>query len=168
MDKPLITLNRSELRRAIANGDRIDGSAHWLVIHDGVARIRFGQGLFTAYDYSLRLPALFPDGSGEEQEMAENLLKDMGKREEIEQACAADVSLPTWVGEHHPDEWAEYQSNALDWLDTAVLAACNGDGHDLGDEMPWGETMDSRGESGEPIWPPYIFEWASNRVGGTI
>lgn len=167
MDKPIVKLNRQDIKDKITHGDRIDGSRYWLAVAlDGSSyQIHWlsGHAQWNPWPpgwLAIPIPALFPDGHGFEQEAAEDVLKDLGHSEEIEQARKEDISLPDWVERHHPDEWQERLDNMLDWELDAFLAACNGDGTDLSTPAPWGEERDQFGYPVRAIEPPAEFEWS--------
>lgn len=174
MSKPIIKLDRADIVRRIELGDNCEGGyvlavapdgsdhrVHWMAYNR--QRNPWPDGWLT-----IGIPALNPDGSGEESVAAEDMLRDCLSEEEFTAADAqvdeGDKSWPELAEELRPEDWRINRREALDWLADAFLAACNGDGSDLNDVAPWGmRYMDPDlpyGSEERVIEPPAEFEWA--------
>lgn len=164
MDKQTIKLEKAEIIAKIKAGDNCEGGYVLAAAPDGSAiRIHWMQ---TNRQWDpwpqgweiIGIPALFPDGDGQESEDAVDRLKDfclLEKAKAIQEE--EDISLPEIAERLIPEEWTESKEQSADWLADAFLAACNGNGSDLNRPAPWG----TRGEyEQEEIQPPAQFEWA--------
>lgn len=161
-----LKLNREEIRAAIEAGDNGYGRRWLAVTPAGEWAIHWADknGPWHPWEdgaLTTPIPALYPDGEGQEAEAAQECLEDRLGRQEakrLEDQCyESDLSLVEYAEEHYPDWMAAHRDNQLDWLEQAFLDACNGDGEDLRDSSaPWGTT----GDALEIIDPPFEFEWA--------
>jgi len=110
---------------------------------------------------TIGIPALDPDGSGQELQDATDLLDHLGLKEQAEAIIEAeDIGWPEAIERLAPDDWKANRENCYDWLANAFLAACNGEGSELNSLSPWGYEYDEHGNPDE-IDPPAEFEWAS-------
>jgi len=162
----VIELDRAAIEAAIRRGNNADGGYVLSVAPDGSSwRIHWqgrDQGCRCPQNWRhIGIPALFPEGEGAEHEMAEEMLTDMRRLAEARSLSEAeDISLPEICQRWEPERWQEYQDEAVNWLATAFLAACNGDGTDLKEDAPWGDVLDY--ETGERIIfsPPAEFVYS--------
>jgi len=110
---------------------------------------------------TIKIPCLDPDGSGQGNEDAQELLQDIGL---INQAktLMEEVGDIGWIGAIErlaPADWEANREMERDWLADAFLNACNGEGDDLNDPSPWGFAGGPY-DPPEDIAPPALFEWA--------
>lgn len=97
------------------------------------------------------IPALYPEGSGAEQEAAAELLLTLGLQAESFRLRGEALSYPVEeIKRLAPNEWKKEQTELANWLAEAFLAACNSNGLNLiSDIAPWGVK----------VKPPAKFEW---------
>lgn len=160
-----VRLDRQEIVEAIDLGDSGYGR-RWLVVRPtGDTFITWADNNrqwdpWQDEDYRIAIPALNPDGSGEESEDAEDMLRAIGKLDEAEALIEAeDIGYAEAAERLAPADWKENRAVSLDWLADAFLAACNGDGSDLNWPTPWGITWTDEYSPEEAIEPPFKFEW---------
>jgi len=162
MEKQIAKLNKEEITSNMWDGAfgchvlavAPDGSAH--SIH-WMENNRQWNPWPTGW-LTIGIPALDPDGSGQELEDAEYLLNDLGRKEEAKTLMEAeDIGWVEAVERLAPEDWKANRENGYDWLADAFLAACNGEGSDLNDPSPWGYEYDEG--MPEDIDPPAEFEW---------
>lgn len=172
--KPIIKLNQERIKDEIQKGDNCNGSRVLAVAPDGSDHRIHWMENNRQWDpwpegwLIIGIPALFPDGTGEENELAESLLRDYLPNEDephdadhiMEKLYQADISIHDYIEGHFSTEWNDYVEEATDWLAEAFLAACNGYGQDLNMLSPWGYTYEEDGYPEKEIEPPAEFEWA--------
>ncbi len=169
-EKPVIKLDRADIVRRIEMGDNCEGHYVLAVAPDGSNHRVYWSSDSAMWDpwpdgwLTINLPALNPNGSGEESGDAEDMLRSILSEEEFEAAEAqvdeGDKSWPELAEELRPEDWRVNRREALDWLADAFLAACNGDGTDLNELAPWGYKSSQFLEELEDNEPPAEFEWA--------
>ena len=103
-------------------------------------------------DFVYHLEALFPYGSGIEQQMAEEVVSENA----LELPQDEDLDLAGYLEENYGELWRSYVEVQLDFLVDATVEALNGDGSSTNDIAPWGMTYGSDGEP-EVIQPPFEF-----------
>lgn len=138
--------------------------AHYLVISpDGSTAVTWADNSrqwdpWRDDDYVARIPAVFPEGSGSEWELAVDMLNDAGDPWTDEDEEGTDFAGAVDKAEQrHPDTWAEHKAAVTDWTLAEWLSAINGNPNDLHITHPWGST----GEWDEQaIDCPFHFEWA--------
>lgn len=165
-EKQIIKLDKEEISKAIEDGDNASGQ-RWLAIRpNGDSQIHWADrnrqwDPWADDAYRIGVPALNPDGSGEESEDAKALLQTLGLQEQAETLIETE-DLGGWAEAAErlaPDDWAEERANSLEWLADAFLSACNGEGSELNDLAPWGYTYESEYGPQTEIEPPFEFEW---------
>jgi hypothetical protein len=167
--KPTIKLDKEQIANEIKMSDNCDGCRVMAVAPDGSAyRVHWMARNRQRNPWPdgwliIGIPALFADGSGEENELAEECIKDNGLNirdveDEIEKGAEYD-GLVDYTGAKFPDWMQAARENALDFLLDAFLAACNGYGEDLNTDAPWGYRGDVMMGDMEEIEPPAEFEW---------
>jgi hypothetical protein len=164
--KNTIKLDRKEIETAIKSGDNCQGRRYLAVTPAREVSIHWAD-TSRPWDpwvddaFVIGIPALFPDGEGQEYEMAQECLTDrLGKEKaaEIEKRIYQENgSLVEYADKHHGDWMQAARENQVEWLAEAFLAACNGDGVALNDPAPWGFESDEW--DGEVVEPPFEFEW---------
>ena len=132
--------------------------AHYLVVgQDGSIKITWAEDTrqwnpWQDGDYVAMIPAVFPDGSGAEIELAEDLLRDVGQPWDL---WEEEYDGPIQKAEAlFPEKWEEYKDEAVSFVVDEFMEAinCDPDG-----TRPWGST----GEwAEEAIECPFSFEWA--------
>lgn len=155
MEKQIVKLDKIEISKAIELGDNCSGNRVLSVSPTGDYRIVWmeTQRAWDPWgddDIIIGIPALDPDGSGQESEDAEDMLKAIGLYDEAKALKEDDYDLG-WVDlaeKMAPDDWKANREESLYWLAEAFLATCNGDGSDLNDPDPW------RGQE-----VPFEFDW---------
>lgn len=164
---PEIRLDRAQIQREIELGDNCDGCRVLAVAPDGSQHQIHWNSYTAAWTpwpeswTTIEIPALFPDGSGEEWDMADDCLRDHGlDRAEIEnENGGSNDGIVAYCEKHFPDYMAAARDNQVEFLLDAFLAACNGDGSDLDHPDPWGYTLDRYGRRAVPRTPPAIFTY---------
>ncbi len=174
MSKPVIKLDRADIVRRIELGDNCEGGHVLAVAPDGSGHRIHWMAYNRQWNpwpdgwLTIGIPALNPDGSGQESEDAEYMLKLILSPAEFAAAKAqvreGDKSWPELAEELRPEDWQINRREALDWLADAFLAACNGDGVELNDPAPWGVRYADPdlpyGSEEIEIEAPAEFEWA--------
>lgn len=162
----LVKLDREEIEKAIEVGDNCDGRRWMAVRPSGEVSVHWADTNRPWDPWAddaqvIGIPALFPDGEGQETELAQECLIDrLGKAEAMRvevEVYEGNGSLVNYADDHYGDWLKAARENQVEWLVEAFLAACNGYGEDLKDPAPWGMSGDY-GE--EIIEPPFEFEWA--------
>lgn len=166
--KQIVKLNKEEIRQAIFNGDNMDGRHYMAVSPNGDHEIHWGSDNRQWNPWPdnaevIGIPALFPEGSGEEHELAEECLEYHNEDpDDVEEAIeeSREYSGLVEYAEAKYSEWMEAaRDNMLDFLEQGFLDACNGNGGDLNWDAPWGTTGDVLAGDHEIIEPPFEFEW---------
>jgi len=169
--KPTIKLDKAEIKEKIEHGDRYTGGYVLAVAPDGSRYQIHWMEINRQWDpwpdgwLIIGIPAQFPEGSGEEYELAEICLKDQGLdpdavEEEIEESREY-AGLVDYADAKFPEGMEAARENVTDFLLDAFLAACNGHGEELNEPAPWGYIYDEYGEGPtDEIEPPAEFEWA--------
>ena len=168
--KSAIRLDKNEISEKIKRGDVIGRGSYVLAVSpDGTESKVHWMERNCQWDpwpdcwLTIGIPALFPDGRGDEYELATDCLLSNGLdpdeiEEEIEESWDFE-GLIAYAGAKFP-EWMEAaRDNALDFLLDAFLSACNGDGTELNDPAPWGYIYDEYGGPETEREPPADFEW---------
>jgi len=167
------TLDKLEVARAIVDGDRYDGAGYWLSVTPRGYRLHFVNLSRDERPWgdapAIQLPALDPDGSGRLAELAQERILDLGMADAFANVVE-EMSAPKFVAQHEPEDWLAAVENRLEWLLDGFLAACNGDGSELENEIvdsdaPWGRERTETGEDGDPIQPPARFEYGGAEPG---
>ncbi len=164
-EKRIVKLDREEVSQAIREGDNCQGR-RWLAVSPaGEVEVHWADtnrqwDPWVEDSFVIGIPALFPEGSGEEAELAQDCLVDrLGKEkaaETEEQAFRDNSSLVQYADEFFGDWMEAAKDNHVEWLLEAFLAACNGDGSDLNDPDPWGFVSSDWMEQAE-VEPPFAF-----------
>ncbi len=164
-EKSVVKLDKAEIRKAIEDGDNAYGR-RWLAVRpNGDYSIHWADNNrqwdpWPSDAQIIGIPALNPEGSGEESEDAEDMLKVLDLHERAEALIEAeDIGWAEAAERLAPDDWKANRDNALDWLEEAFLQACNGRGDDLNDPAPWGMLGDIFDDTAEVTEPPFEFEW---------
>lgn len=161
----MITLDRQEVCEKIRHGANADG-AYYLAVNPEADAYRIywyaEQAPWAPWPkgwQAIRVPSLYQPGEGDEIDLArEALYQALGEREFNRLEAAAMWGNFDWVEtarERAPEALRAREQAQVDFLADAFLAACNGDGSDLGEDAPWGTD-----EYGQPLPPPAEFEWA--------
>ncbi len=162
--KQIVKLNKEQIRQAIFNGDNMDGRHYMAVSPTGNYEIHWASGNRQWNPWPdkaqiIGIPALFPEGSGEEHEMAEECLEYYDENpDDVEKALEYN-GLIEYADAKHGDWMEAARDNGLDFLEQGFLDACNGHGHDLNSDAPWGITGDVMAGDLEIVEPPFEFEW---------
>ena len=170
--KPTLKLDREQIRKKITNGNTLQGGNILAVAPDGSGySIHWIEG-DRIWGWpppknwlTIGIPPLFDAGSGEEYEMAEDIIRDElddGKEADvlIKQLGDDDINIVEYVEENYPEAWKAWMDERIDWYLEAFLAACNGDGTDLGRPHPWGYEQTGPDFDYEANEPPAEFEYA--------
>ena len=161
-----IALDKEEVVKAIKLGDNAQGGRYLAVSPDGNCYKILWADTNRPWNpwptdwMAIGIPALFPEGSGAEGDLAHELLRDQwdGWTYERQLDAGEDIGVVEYAERTYPTEWAEYIQTSAEWLAKAFLAACNGDGADLRELSPWGYTTTEEGRNID-IDPPAQFEW---------
>lgn len=163
MVKSTVRLDKDEVKEAIREGDNAYG-CRWLAVDsDGDYRIYWRDNNAQWDPWSddanvIKIPALNPDGSGQESEDAQEMLSAMGLLETASSLMdAEDIGWVEVAEKIAAEDWEYSQGEALDWLADAFLSALNGDGTELNDPAPWGYNTDEWGMPVEASVPPFEF-----------
>ncbi len=162
--KQIVKLNKEQIRQAIFNGDNMDGRHYMAVSPTGNYEIHWASGNRQWNPWPdnaqiIGIPALFPEGSGEEHEMVEECLEYYDENpDDVEKALEYN-GLVEYADAKYGDWMEAARDNGLDFLQEAFLAACNGYGDELNDLSPWGTTGDVLAGDLEIVETPFEFEW---------
>jgi hypothetical protein len=161
-----IKLDRQEIIEKIKAGDNSEGHHVLAVAPDGSEGAIHWDCTNAQWNpwpdgwLAISIPALFAEGESDENDLAEECLKNYKRLDEAKALVGADdISLVDAAERLLPIELQAYKDEQADWLADAFLATCNGDGTDLNrGDAPWGHTAEMDGY--EAIDPPAEFEWA--------
>jgi hypothetical protein len=153
-----IKLNKQEIMDAIKVGNSAYGSRHLVIGPDGNSKITWADSNrqwdpWSDDSFVAEIPALFPEGNGEDTDAARELLADMSDSWNDESESAI-----SYVERIYPEEWAARIANASEWMSNEFLSAINGRPNDLGISAPWGYSYTETGDEVVAI-PPFNFEW---------
>lgn len=137
-----IKIDKAEIRAAIERGDNCDGSPVLVMSDSGEYRVGWrrnqGEDHFHPSDLILPIPALWPDGSGNEgieaQECIERNLANLEfeSLEAVEAYCEEqDISAVEFCEKFIKDDWEAQIENNLDFLLDNWLAALNEEPNDI-------------------------------------
>ena len=127
-----IKLNKEEIIKAIEMGNNYGGSRFMVVGQEGEDRgivwadnnRQYDPWQFT--DHVIKLPAMYPDGSEEEDAEAEAVLKAIGLLGKAKVICEVNGYTFSAVATRLiPEEWQYAQAEKLDRLAETFLSACN-------------------------------------------
>jgi hypothetical protein len=169
MKMAVVKLDHKEIEEKIKAGDTFNGCYVLAVAPDGSNHEIHWMENNRQWDpwpqgwLTIGIPSLFPEGSGEEYELAADCIRANGLIPcEIEAEIEESREFSGLV-EYADAKFGEWMQAARDsqmgFLADSFLAACNGDGTELNDLAPWGHTLEHEGY--EVIEPPAKFEWAS-------
>ena len=170
--KAILKLDKEKIQKKITDGNTLQGSHIMAVAPDGSAySIHWIEGdrIWSPRppeDWErIGVPALFDAGSGEEYEMACDILRDElddGEKSDalIEKLSDDDIDIVAYVEETYLESWKAWMAERIDWYLEAFLAACNGDGTDLNQKYPWGYKQEGPDFDYEANESPAQFEWA--------
>lgn len=154
-----IKLDKAEIREKIEDGNRCDGCYVLTVAPDGSDHAVHWMQDNRQWDpwpagwLTIGIPSLYPDGEGREGELALDCLKDRS----VDASKIEDATTYAW--EHFAYWMYAAEDEQRDFLLSAFLAACNGNGIELKDPAPWGYIHDEYGQIVEGRDPPAEFEW---------
>jgi len=150
MSKKQVKIDADEIKKTIKQGDNIDG--HWIlaVSPSGEWSIHWASKTrawdsWGDDDAIMSIPALIPEGDGEywqEMEDSYHWGEDGAPAKDAVQEMVDDGEFwghAEWIEENDPNWYADYESEAVDWLGQAFESALNGFGDDLNDPDPWRE-----------------------------
>ncbi len=170
-EKKPVKLNKEEIRKAIFGGDNAYGHRYLAIYPSGEWQIHWADDKRPWDPWGddaqvIGIPALFPEGSGEENDLAEECLKYYDENpDDVEEAIEESRStleyngLIEYADAKHGDWMEDARDNMLDFLEQAFLDACNGYGDELNDLTPWGTTGDVMAGDLEIVEAAFEFEW---------
>lgn len=169
--KAILKLDEEQIQKKIIDGNSLQGSNMLAVAPDGSAySIHWVEGdrIWSPgppKDWQrIGIPSLFDAGSGEQHEMAEDILRDEfddGEKAAIllEKLSDDDVDIVEYVEQHYLEAWKAWMQERISWYLEAFLAACNGDGTELNQKHPWGYEQVGPDFDYEANEPPAQFEY---------